>query len=108
MREGSDVILPCSLSSEQNLEGEVFNWRNGRSKVFLYDAGHHDNNADMGQDEPFKGRVSHFPEQLKHGNASIKIHKVRLTDSGTYTCVLPHLSPGQKQRVELVVGERRL
>lgn len=103
MTEGSDVILPCSLSSEQNLEGGIFSWKKDASEVFLYDAGHHVNNADMGQDERFKGRVSHFADQLKLGNASIMIHKVTLADRGTYTCSFPHL--GSSHSVELVVGE---
>ncbi|XP_051251073.1 butyrophilin subfamily 2 member A2 isoform X4 [Dicentrarchus labrax] len=105
VEEGSDVILPCSLSSKENIVDKLFDWRkDGQKKkkeVFMYDAGDHSNN---GQDEQFKGRVSHFSDQLKNGNASIKIRDTKISDSGNYTCHFPRLQPRQTFYIELVVG----
>ncbi|XP_044039508.1 CD276 antigen-like isoform X2 [Siniperca chuatsi] len=104
VEEDSDVTLPCSLSSKENISKMVFDWRkDGQKDVFLYDEGKHYNNGREGQDEQFKGRVSHFPDKLKHGDASIKINNTRVADSGDYTCEFPHLQPRQIFHIRLVV-----
>ena len=107
VEEGSDVVLPCVLSSKENLEPKLFDWkRDDQKEVFLYDAGIHYNNGLSGQDEQFKGRISHFPEELRNGNASIMIRNTKVADSGDYTCDFPRLQPKrQKLHIKLVVGE---
>ncbi|KAM3621463.1 uncharacterized protein V6R79_011557 [Siganus canaliculatus] len=103
VKEGSDVVLRCS-SGNQNLNYAVFDWKKEDQKeVFFYDSGIHYNNGRGGQDPQFKGRVSHFEDELQHGNASIKIHNTKMEDSGVYTCYFPRLLPDQTFYVELVV-----
>ncbi|XP_041818959.1 hemicentin-1-like isoform X2 [Chelmon rostratus] len=103
VKEGRDVILPCSPST--NIVRELFDWKkDGQKEVFMYDAGLHYNNGRAGQDEQFKGRVSHFQGELKHGNASIIIRNTKVTDSGNYTCDFPRLQPRQTFHIRLVVG----
>lgn len=108
-KEGDDVILPCHSSPKQNLENGLFDWKtdvSGETEVFLYHSGVHYNNGRLGQSEQFIGRVSHFPEQLKNGNASIMIQKAKVADSGIYECIFPHHQPEtQKFSIELLVGE---
>ncbi|CAB1437699.1 unnamed protein product [Pleuronectes platessa] len=101
--EGIKIILPCSLGPNVNLEATVFDWKKDNKEVFLFDNGKYYGNGLLGQDQDFKGRVSHFAEELKHGNASILIRDTRITDSGNYTCFFPHLVPQQTCRIELVV-----
>ncbi|XP_068438524.1 V-set and immunoglobulin domain-containing protein 1-like [Clinocottus analis] len=109
VEEGNDVFLPCSLGTKENITPSSFHWRkaaerdHGQQEVFLYDAGIHYNNGRPGQSDQFRGRVSHFSEELKHGNASIVIRNTQTTDSGNYTCALPRLQPPQTFNVELVV-----
>ncbi|XP_056258652.1 CD276 antigen-like isoform X2 [Seriola aureovittata] len=101
VEEGSDAILPCSLSSRENIEKMVFDWKkDGDKEVFLYDAGHHYNKGRTGQDEQFNGRVFHFEDELKYGNASIKIHNTKMADNGSYTCTFPRK---QVSHIRLVV-----
>ncbi|XP_044205726.1 butyrophilin subfamily 2 member A2-like [Thunnus albacares] len=103
--EGSDAILPCSLSTKERITSKLFHWKKDDQKeVFFYDAGIHYNNGRAGQDEQFKGRVSHFPGELKSGNASIIIRNTRMEDSGVYTCFFPRLQPSQLFHIKLVVG----
>ncbi|KAL7407269.1 hypothetical protein ABVT39_005977 [Epinephelus coioides] len=110
VEQDRDVILPCSLSTKENIESKLFDWKkaaqkDGKNKeVFFYDAGIHYNNGRPGQSEEFKGRVSHFQEELKHGNASIIIRNTKMADSGDYTCVFPLLQPRQTFHIKLVVG----
>ncbi|XP_039653090.1 butyrophilin-like protein 1 [Perca fluviatilis] len=107
---GADVVLPCSLSTKENIEFKFFDWRkvaqkdDGPKKVFMYDGGIHYNNGLDGQSEEFKGRVSHFPDELKHGDASIIIRNTKISDSGDYRCYFPRLQPPQTFPIKLVVG----
>ncbi|XP_049428396.1 butyrophilin subfamily 2 member A1-like [Epinephelus fuscoguttatus] len=109
VKEGSDAVLPCSLSTKESISAKLFDWRKAAQKdgkkkeVFYYDAGIHYNNGRPGQSEQFKGRVFHFPGELKHGNASIIIRNTTVTDSGNYTCDFPRLQPRQTFHIELVV-----
>ncbi|XP_035858464.1 CD276 antigen-like [Sander lucioperca] len=106
---GTDVVLPCSLSTKENVELKLFDWRkdaqkdDGLKEVFMYDSGNHYNNGRDGQSEEFKGRVSHFQDELKYGNASIIIRNTKVTDSGEYSCYFPRLRPPQIFYIELVV-----
>ncbi|XP_042352875.1 butyrophilin subfamily 1 member A1-like [Plectropomus leopardus] len=104
--EGGDVVLPCSLSTNENIEKKLFDWRkdDGRTEVFMYDAGLHHNNGLSGQDEQFRGRVFHFRDELKNGVASVIIRNTTVADSGEYTCFFPLLQPPQIFHIELVVG----
>ncbi|XP_051803895.1 butyrophilin subfamily 2 member A2-like isoform X2 [Acanthochromis polyacanthus] len=97
-RVGEDVVLLCSLSPEVDIIQALFDWMKGRQEVFLYDGG-----ASRSGDPQFQGRVSHFPDKLKNGDASIVIRNITLSDSGNYSCYFPRL---QQQRffIELLVG----
>ncbi|XP_050924444.1 butyrophilin-like protein 1 isoform X2 [Lates calcarifer] len=100
--EGHDVTLPCSLSSRENIQGKRFDWKkDGQQDVFLYESGDHYNKQLSGQDPQFRGRVSHFEDELKNGNASIIIRHTKLTDSGNYICDFPGR---QTSHIQLVVG----
>ncbi|XP_038552518.1 butyrophilin-like protein 10 isoform X1 [Micropterus salmoides] len=104
VEEGSDAILPCSLSTKENAEEKLFDWKkDGPKEVFFYDGGLHYNNGRPGQDHQFKGRVSHFQEELKYGNASIIIRNTKVTDCGNYSCDFPHLQPRQIFNIQLLV-----
>ncbi|XP_073324010.1 butyrophilin-like protein 8 [Pagrus major] len=104
MKEDSDAVLPCLISTKEDITGEVFFWKKDFQKeVFMYDSGIHYNNGFTGQDQQFKGRVSHFQDQLKNGNASIKIQNTKMADSGNYSCIFPRLQPRQTFIIELVV-----
>ncbi|XP_026204952.1 butyrophilin-like protein 1 isoform X2 [Anabas testudineus] len=90
IKEGSDAILPCSLSTKENIDNMVFDWKkDGLKEVFLFDAGFYYGYKRTGQDEQFKGRVFHFEDELKNGNASIKIKNTKMADNGSYTCIFP-------------------
>ncbi|XP_045932012.1 butyrophilin subfamily 3 member A3-like isoform X2 [Micropterus dolomieu] len=104
VEEGNDAILPCSLSNKENAEEKLFDWKkDGPKEIFFYDGGFHYNNGRPGQDQQFKGRVSHFQDELKYGNASIIIRNTKVTDSGNYTCDFPRFQPRQIFNIQLLV-----
>uniref|UniRef100_A0A3B4YG13 Ig-like domain-containing protein n=1 Tax=Seriola lalandi dorsalis TaxID=1841481 RepID=A0A3B4YG13_SERLL len=89
--EGSDVTLPCSII--EDITKKRFEWKTDDQKeVFMYDNGSYSGQGLSGQSEQFKGRVSHFPGELKNGDASIMIRNTKVADSGNYTCEFQHLS----------------
>uniref|UniRef100_A0A3Q2X486 Ig-like domain-containing protein n=1 Tax=Haplochromis burtoni TaxID=8153 RepID=A0A3Q2X486_HAPBU len=103
VKEDDDAILPCSLSTNENIESIVFDWKKEETvQVFMYNKGDHHNNGLTDQNEQFKSRVTHFPEELKHGNASIRIKETKREDKGNYTCFFP--KSRKIFKVELVVG----
>ncbi|XP_014353320.1 erythroid membrane-associated protein-like [Latimeria chalumnae] len=40
------------------------------------------------QDAQFAGRVQLFPEEVQHGNASLRFFNLRLEDAGMYRCLV--------------------
>lgn len=51
----------------------------------------------------YNNRTSLFTDELKNGNISLKISKVKLSDEGTYRCFVPELK--RQTTVKLVVGK---
>lgn len=101
--EGSDALLRCSPNPLENLNEELFDWTMGemidhKKDVFMYDRGSYDSHGHSRQHEQFRGRVSHFPDQLINGNASIIIRNIKIEDTGLYTCIFPYL---QDQRISM-------
>uniref|UniRef100_A0A674MU63 Ig-like domain-containing protein n=1 Tax=Takifugu rubripes TaxID=31033 RepID=A0A674MU63_TAKRU len=94
VKEDSEVVLNCSASG--NIRDQVFDWRKDDDvEVFLYSRGSTYGSGRSGQSPQFAGRVAHFPEALDLGNASIRIKKAEVRDSGIYTCTFPHSAPTQ-------------
>ncbi|KAM6894292.1 tumor necrosis factor receptor superfamily member 14-like [Lycodopsis pacificus] len=54
------------------------------------------------QVDSYVSRTSLFTDDLKHGNVSLKIKKVKLSDGGIYRCDVPQLASASKSI--LVVG----
>uniref|UniRef100_A0A3P8U7D0 Ig-like domain-containing protein n=1 Tax=Amphiprion percula TaxID=161767 RepID=A0A3P8U7D0_AMPPE len=103
--EFSDALLPCSLSTKENLQGKHFNWiKDNNVEVFFYNASVYPNNSHPGFEKLLQERTFHLPEQLTLGNASIKIEFVKLEDAGNYTCIIPRLqAKEERSTIRLVV-----
>ncbi|RVE60823.1 hypothetical protein OJAV_G00184550 [Oryzias javanicus] len=93
---GDDVILPCCLASEKDLQDYTVEWTKmdpaWRSFVYLYL-----NRKTMTElmMETLIPRVSLNPDGLKRGNVTLKIRNVTLQDEGTYRCFIPGLKHGE-------------
>ncbi|XP_055077747.1 butyrophilin-like protein 2 isoform X2 [Periophthalmus magnuspinnatus] len=105
--EGAHALLPCALGPGQ----DKFDWRKDhgveKKEVFMYKRGSYYGHGLDGQSEQFRGRVLFFKDELRSGNASIKIQNTRLEDNGTYTCVLfkPNTNEVEKEiTIRLNVG----
>lgn len=104
VHEDSEVVLDCS--GPGSVKDQLFDWKKDNSlEVFIYDSGRTYGNGMTGQSPQFTGRVVHFPERLEFGNASVKIKRAEVRDSGNYMCEFPRHSPVRRSHISLLVGE---
>ncbi|XP_073331645.1 butyrophilin subfamily 3 member A3-like [Pagrus major] len=99
---GDDIILPCHLEPEVDVVAMTLEWtRSDMNPKFVH-------MRRAGQDlvrskhPSYKGRTSVSIDELKHGNVSLKLSKVKPSDAGRYKCYIPKLDTGSV--VELIVG----
>ncbi|XP_034756984.1 uncharacterized protein LOC117962051 [Etheostoma cragini] len=98
--QGDDVILPCHVEPQLDVEEMKVDWfrpdvppdpadpQSNYRYVHRYHDKHHE--EDM-KNPSYAGRTEMFPDGLKHGNISLKIRDVRRSDRGLYSCQVPHL-----------------
>ncbi|XP_015259962.1 PREDICTED: butyrophilin subfamily 1 member A1-like isoform X2 [Cyprinodon variegatus] len=102
IKEDEDIILNCSF--EKDITGHRIEWKKDYKDVFYFDFRKEDPTV---EDPKFKDRVAHFSEDLKSGDASIKIKGAKVSDSGKYTCLhinQPGKAPVDQRLIELTVG----
>ncbi|XP_038570833.1 selection and upkeep of intraepithelial T-cells protein 1-like [Micropterus salmoides] len=107
---GDDIILPCRVEPLLNLEDLTVEWwrpdlpRDPEDPLSPYKHVHRyrDNHdvEDMKMSS-YAGRTTLFKDELKHGNASLKILNVKLSDQGSYRCFIPQL--GRATIIRIVV-----
>jgi len=97
---GSDVILPCIVQPERNMEEMMVRWwrpnvppdpRDPKSDyryVHLYLENQHQEDLTM---PSYVGRTEMFADGLKLGNLSLRIRNLQPSDDGRYRCVIPML-----------------
>ncbi|XP_053199705.1 myelin-oligodendrocyte glycoprotein-like isoform X2 [Scomber japonicus] len=105
---GDDVILPCHLSPEFDVQELTVEWSKPDLKpdpsdrlsrvayVHLYRGGREV--PDM-KNPVYISRTELFVDQLEHGNISLKIMNVTLADEGRFRCLIPKL----KSRVKFAI-----
>ncbi|KAI3375500.1 hypothetical protein L3Q82_003829 [Scortum barcoo] len=104
-RVGDDVILPCHLEPAADVSAEILEWKRHDLKpefVFVLRSGQDLQNV---KNPSYRGRTSVFMDELKHGNLSLKLSKVQLSDQGTYECDLPLLR--KRSSVKFMIETKR-
>ncbi|XP_071469934.1 butyrophilin subfamily 1 member A1-like [Marmota flaviventris] len=86
---GEDAILPCALLPAMNAENMELGWfRTTFSQaVLIYWNQQEQTEEQMAE---YRGRTSLVRDILTEGQASVHIHKVRVSDNGMYTCFFRH------------------
>ncbi|XP_035985079.1 V-set domain-containing T-cell activation inhibitor 1 [Fundulus heteroclitus] len=98
-KEDDNVIIPCSLGT--TLTDKRIEWIKDNKEIYIVE-----NGRVTIQDELFRDRVSHFPDELESGNASIKINKAKESDNGSYDCKYSDpgkVIPSALNKIELTV-----
>ncbi|XP_053199172.1 butyrophilin subfamily 3 member A1-like [Scomber japonicus] len=88
---GNDIIFLCRLEPPISAVGMTVEWARPDLDprfVFVWRDGVE---LESKKHLSFKGRTSVFIDELKNGNISLKLSKVKLSDQGTYRCLIPQL-----------------
>ena len=102
-RASDDIILPCHLEPAVDVGAKTLEWTRPDLKprfVFVWHAGQDHVNI---KNPSYEGRTSLLIGELKHGNISLKLSKVKPSDEGRYKCYIPEMKIDST--VELVVGK---
>ena len=100
---GEDAVLPCSITHPGVDDGDLaVHWTRADlpsdQYVHYWWAGHM--NAEN-QSPSYKGRTSLFKDEVKKGNMSLKLSRVKSSDEGNYTCIIPEF---QKEFTIQLIG----
>ncbi|XP_038587682.1 uncharacterized protein LOC119912525 isoform X1 [Micropterus salmoides] len=99
---GDDIILPCYLEPAVNAADLTVEWaRPDLEPRFVHLR--RDGVELLFEEHPsYLGRTSLSVNKLKRGDISLKLSKVKLSDAGTYRCLVP--TSGTDSGVNLAVG----
>ena len=100
---GDDITLPCHLETAVDATDLTVEWaRPDLEPRFVYLR--RDGVELQLEEHPlYMGRTSLSTNKLKCGDISLKLSKVKLSDTGTYKCLVP--KSGTEFVVELTVGK---
>ncbi|XP_047454122.1 CD276 antigen homolog isoform X2 [Mugil cephalus] len=99
-----DVILSCHLNPSISVDSETVEWTKpsleGSRSVHLHKDGRL---VFKGQNPSYRDRTRLFVDELKNGNVSLKIFRVKLSDQGEYRCTIPTMN--KEASISLTVVE---
>ncbi|XP_030608876.1 butyrophilin-like protein 2 [Archocentrus centrarchus] len=97
----NDIILPCHVEPGKDVTAEILEWTRSDLTprfVHVWRSGQDLVNT---RNPSYRGRTSLFINELKNGNISLKLSRVKLSDEGTYQCEVPSMD--KNALVKLVV-----
>ncbi|XP_053199188.1 butyrophilin subfamily 1 member A1-like [Scomber japonicus] len=99
---GENIILPCNPQPAEDSVSKSLEW--GRLDLVPRFVHVRSEGQDLLSDQnpSYTGRTSMPIEKLKHGDLSLTLSDVKVSDNGTYRCYIP--SEGKTSTVQLVVG----
>ncbi|XP_054457913.1 butyrophilin-like protein 2 [Anoplopoma fimbria] len=98
---GDDIMLPCHLEPATDVVAKTLEWARLDLNPRFVHVRRDGVELLVNQNPSFVGRTSVSTGSLKHGDMSLKLSKVKLSDEGKYRCHIPALGTSV---VDLVVG----
>uniref|UniRef100_A0A3Q3IT82 Ig-like domain-containing protein n=1 Tax=Monopterus albus TaxID=43700 RepID=A0A3Q3IT82_MONAL len=99
---GDDIILTCYLDPAVDAYGLTVEWARPDLDPRFVHVWRDGAELENIKNPSYNSRTSLFVNELRHGNISLKLSKVRLSDEGTYKCLVPGLHIDSA--AQLVVG----
>ncbi|XP_062387682.1 butyrophilin-like protein 2 [Sardina pilchardus] len=102
---GGDLVLPCSVKPSVSVEGMTVEWfrldqQGQASLVHLYKDGKDQNSKQI---QSYRDRTNLFKDNLKMGNASLKLSSVQVSDEGDYKCFIQSGSGYDDALIQVIV-----
>uniref|UniRef100_A0A8C4DUF3 Ig-like domain-containing protein n=1 Tax=Dicentrarchus labrax TaxID=13489 RepID=A0A8C4DUF3_DICLA len=99
---GDDVIFPCHLEPPISASSETVVWiKPGLDPKYIHV--HQDGQpVNQSQNPSYTNRTALFEDELKNGNVSLKLSRVKISDGGKYRCFLQPMR--KKASLHLTVG----
>ncbi|XP_030286854.1 butyrophilin subfamily 1 member A1-like [Sparus aurata] len=99
---GEDVLLPCHLEPAVSASDETVVWTRP-DLIPKYIHFHNDGHLVIQNQNPsYSLRTRLFNDELPHGNVSMKLFRVKISDAGRYHCVLEPMV--KEDFIQLIVG----
>ncbi|KAI3375968.1 hypothetical protein L3Q82_016497 [Scortum barcoo] len=99
---GDDVILPCHLDPVMDISDMILEWARPDLDPRFVLVRRNGFELEWKKHSSYQGRTSLFMSELKLGNVSLKLSKVKTSDEGRYRCFIPELN--LDSNIQLVVG----
>ncbi|XP_050922996.1 butyrophilin subfamily 3 member A2 [Lates calcarifer] len=99
---GDDVILPCHLEPAMDASDMTVEWTRPDLEPRFVHVWRSGVELENKKHPSYMGRTSLSPNRLKHGDISLTLPRVKLSDEGTYKCFIPTIS--RESTVDFVVG----
>uniref|UniRef100_A0A3P8TNR9 Ig-like domain-containing protein n=1 Tax=Amphiprion percula TaxID=161767 RepID=A0A3P8TNR9_AMPPE len=103
---GDDIVLPCRLEPAVDAAARTVEWSRPDLKQRIIHFRRDSVDLLTEQNPSYTRRTSLSISKLKSGDISLKLSKVKLSDAGTYKCIVSKF--GTESAVELVVGKLAL
>ncbi len=100
---GDDIMLPCHLEPAVDAVDLTIEWSRPDLNPRFVHVWRDGVELNTKKHPSYEGRTLVAINKLKHGDISLKLYKVKVSDEGTYRCFTPTLN--RESTVELVVGE---
>nr|XP_033465519.1 myelin-oligodendrocyte glycoprotein-like isoform X1 [Epinephelus lanceolatus] len=89
---GDDITLPCLLQPAMDAVSMTLEWSRPDLNPKFVHVQRDGKHVPAEQNPAYTGRTSVSTENLKHGDLSLKLSTVELSDSGTYRCYVPEVN----------------
>ncbi|XP_020387800.1 CD276 antigen-like [Rhincodon typus] len=96
------IVLGCcfTIDSGLPLDHIIITWQRAKGNDVVHSYYYGKDQLSL-QSEQYSGRTSLFPEEFKHGNASLKLTGVRAEDAGQYVCFVSNILGSAKGTISL-------
>uniref|UniRef100_A0A667YV38 Ig-like domain-containing protein n=1 Tax=Myripristis murdjan TaxID=586833 RepID=A0A667YV38_9TELE len=98
---GGDIILPCHLEPAMDVAARTVEWSRPDLEPRFVHVWRNGQDLLIQKNPSYERRTSLSIDKLKHGDISLKLSGVKVSDEGRYRCFIPLL--GTESAVELVV-----